>query len=1218
MLAVRSNLAIQINPPSGGTALRLRASITLPVRLGTPLQGSLYAVGGTPPFVFSETTSNLATVGLALNSNGTITGTPTVAGVVSFVARVADAALGSFSATFSINVLSRMASVPGSDSPNDAEFQAPYNYLLKVTGNLNPVYWKVTSGSLPAGLTLGAQGPPMISTTTSGAITVVPTGVFINCYAVPIVGSSVNFRTGEYVYIYDAGALHWMRGIIKGGIVGPPGTIYIDNTTVTNGPGGPTAIPAGATVTTEQGGLIQGTPVPPGGIYSGVISAIDTVNGDTVTFPFKIKVYNHGTVHFDEADSHSNLPPIIVGTPYRTTVSMLALDGKPPYSQWQDNDGTITSLGLSVDPISGAVSGTVNDPTLAHGNNPPYTLEVTCVDALGVQQITGQALVAVVNPQHQMQAQVAGVNAGPAGASTVNYSSDFVVSSDGVTTTVGLASGGGTSFTLTLAPVGTNPNANAMTLVGGNTLNLEAATQIYPGVVTAGAAQTFSGIKTFYNGLVSANGDVTIQNAYGLNVQGGTITVLDGSGNTVCTIPGNPNGTIELGNSLGSGTTPYIDFHYGTGATQDYNVRLINSSNGVLQVLGAFTVTGTITGSNLSGTNTGNVTLAAVGSTPNANGATLTGQALNLQPCEIGFPGVISTGNQNIPGTKTFLNAIFLPGYYLQRAVNGTAGAAVSIIWTSAAYQTVTLTSATPCTISFGAPTTYGTLLYLTVTQPASGTPTTITLPATVKPGMYGTVPQPTATLGAATVYTFFYDGANYWLLECSSATLGGGVTTLAPVGSAPNANAATIAGSTLNLQPADGANPGVMTIAAQTFAGLKTFNGGWNAGATCTITGGTGLNILDASGNGVFALSGNVNGSMEIGNSLGASTTPFIDWHFGIGSAQDFNVRVINNANEQLTITSASNYATFSVVGRIVANALANTVTALGVVGAAATCDFTKTAGYTLTLTSATPCTLTFTAPQVPWTIVEVTITQPASGTLTTVVWPGNCRFPGHVPQACWVLGNRSTFVFMWNGSEYISQAAISGSNLGGMLGPGGSILGVNGNNYAAAIIQNAGQGGFLTYNMGFTGEENFVSYHGAGVVGGWMWYDTTDGAVMNLRAQLIGSTGEFKASNYGCALVDKGSPGAAVAIDWRTGKIQAVALTSATNITATFTAPTNPCELFLRVTAPPSGTTPTITWPATVKGAPPTTVTLAKISMLEFLWDGTNYFYMGGCLNS
>lgn len=52
-----------------------------------------------------------------------------------------------------------------------------------------------------------------------------------------------------------------------------------------------------------------------------------------------------------------------------------------------------------------------------------------------------------------------------------------------------------------------------------------------------------------------------------------------------------------------------------------------------------------------------------------------------------------------------------------------------------------------------------------------------------------------------------------------------GGVTTLAAIGSSPNANGATISGSTLNLQPASGSFGGVVTTGAQTLIGPKTFS---------------------------------------------------------------------------------------------------------------------------------------------------------------------------------------------------------------------------------------------------------------------------------------------------------------------------------------------------------------------------------------------------------
>lgn len=52
-------------------------------------------------------------------------------------------------------------------------------------------------------------------------------------------------------------------------------------------------------------------------------------------------------------------------------------------------------------------------------------------------------------------------------------------------------------------------------------------------------------------------------------------------------------------------------------------------------------------GSVLSGSNTGDVTASAFGSTPNANGFSLTGQALNLQPADATHPGGISISDWN-------------------------------------------------------------------------------------------------------------------------------------------------------------------------------------------------------------------------------------------------------------------------------------------------------------------------------------------------------------------------------------------------------------------------------------------------------------------------------------------------------------------------------------------------------------------------------------------
>lgn len=88
------------------------------------------------------------------------------------------------------------------------------------------------------------------------------------------------------------------------------------------------------------------------------------------------------------------------------------------------------------------------------------------------------------------------------------------------------------------------------------------------------------------------------------------------------------------------------------------------------------TFLGAISASNLSGTNTGDVTLASVGSSPSASGASLSGQILTLQPADSTHPGVISTGTQSIAGDKTFDNAVTVTGVsYVDGGIDVTATA---------------------------------------------------------------------------------------------------------------------------------------------------------------------------------------------------------------------------------------------------------------------------------------------------------------------------------------------------------------------------------------------------------------------------------------------------------------------------------------------------------------------------------------------------------------
>lgn len=83
-----------------------------------------------------------------------------------------------------------------------------------------------------------------------------------------------------------------------------------------------------------------------------------------------------------------------------------------------------------------------------------------------------------------------------------------------------------------------------------------------------------------------------------------------------------------------------------------------------ISVTGSISATGVISGSNISGSNTSDISLAAVGAVPNANGASIAaGQVLNLQAADGTNPGALTAVAQTVGGTKTFSSPPVLSGF---------------------------------------------------------------------------------------------------------------------------------------------------------------------------------------------------------------------------------------------------------------------------------------------------------------------------------------------------------------------------------------------------------------------------------------------------------------------------------------------------------------------------------------------------------------------------
>lgn len=163
-------------------------------------------------------------------------------------------------------------------------------------------------------------------------------------------------------------------------------------------------------------------------------------------------------------------------------------------------------------------------------------------------------------------------------------------------------------------------NAKGLVTAASNTSIQIAESQVTNLVTDLAGKQPVGNYITDLTGDVTASGPGSVAASIA-KIQGTAVSGTTGSGNVAFSASPTFTGTL-------------------TGAAANFS-GAISASN--------------FSGSS-SGTNTGDVTLSAFGSTPSANGASLSGQALTLQPADSTHPGGISIGTQSLAGAKTFTN----------------------------------------------------------------------------------------------------------------------------------------------------------------------------------------------------------------------------------------------------------------------------------------------------------------------------------------------------------------------------------------------------------------------------------------------------------------------------------------------------------------------------------------------------------------------------------
>lgn len=415
---------------------------------------TLSATGGLPPYSWAPAAgSGALPPGLTLSPAGVIGGTIAfnATGVYSFTAQVTDS--GGHTATRTLSIAIGAAVTVTTPSLPDGVVGSMYSQTLAAGGGTKPYTWSITSGSLPAGLTLSS----------SGVVSGTPTAAGISTFTVQVTDSTpgqpltatnaVTLRIDSPLSI-TTGNLSATVGVAYAQALAATGGVQPYVWTISSG-----TLPAGLSL---SNGVINGTP-----------SAAATA---TVTFVVADSAVQTATKSITiTVTSAANQISITTGTNLSATVGVVfsqalaATGGTPPYT-WSITSGSLPA-GLSLN--SGVITGT---PTTAGTS----TITLLVTDS---QNLTASASVTITVSSPQAPSVSVTVNTGTSPAAQqypINISlSNTYPSAITITLTLAFQSavGGedqlvqflpsmGQSLTLTIPAGSTTPSTTAMLATG--------------------------------------------------------------------------------------------------------------------------------------------------------------------------------------------------------------------------------------------------------------------------------------------------------------------------------------------------------------------------------------------------------------------------------------------------------------------------------------------------------------------------------------------------------------------------------------------------------------------------------------------------------------------------------------------------------------------------------------------------------------------------------
>ncbi|MBL0122198.1 MAG: putative Ig domain-containing protein [Betaproteobacteria bacterium] len=156
--------SVTISPASGPPAIQLPAPAAV-ATVGVPYTFQ-YSSTGAQPVTYAATAG--LPPGVTLTSTGLLSGTPTTGGVYNFTVTAANGTLPDATQAVTITVSTPVAPVISTATPPAGTQGTPYSFSFGVSAGTAPITWTVSSGTLPAGLTLAGSGLLSGTPTTPG------------------------------------------------------------------------------------------------------------------------------------------------------------------------------------------------------------------------------------------------------------------------------------------------------------------------------------------------------------------------------------------------------------------------------------------------------------------------------------------------------------------------------------------------------------------------------------------------------------------------------------------------------------------------------------------------------------------------------------------------------------------------------------------------------------------------------------------------------------------------------------------------------------------------------------------------------------------------------------------------------------------------------------------------------------------------------------------